>query len=31
LGSVTPSPPCAIRNTSVSHLTLAQVGASLPP
>ncbi len=31
LGSVTPSPPCAIGSASVSHLTLAQVGASLPP
>ncbi len=31
LGSVTPSPPCAIGSASVSHLTLARVGASLPP
>ncbi len=31
LGSVTPSPPCAIGSASVSHLTLARVGVSLPP
>jgi hypothetical protein len=31
LGSVTPSPPCTIGSASVSHLTLAQVGVSLPP
>ncbi len=31
LGSVTPSLPCAIGSSSVSHLTLARVGVSLPP
>jgi hypothetical protein len=31
LGSVTPSPPCAIGSASVYHLTLARVGVSLPP
>jgi len=31
LGSVTPSPPRVVGRANVSHLTLARVGASLPP
>ncbi len=31
LGSVTPSPPWVKGSASVSHLTFAQVGTSLPP